>query len=101
VFDLWWYCVLSRHLSSHLAIIVLTLNKVFVAISLSFHRITYSPPSRCSQTRFPVQSLDYPFLPDVPPNLLKCSCSLVEPGLHLANLLELCVLTPRRDWDHN
>jgi hypothetical protein len=31
-----------------LAIIVLTLNKVFVAISLSFHRITYSPPSRCS-----------------------------------------------------
>jgi hypothetical protein len=35
---------LSRLLSSHLAIIVLTLNKVFVAISLSFHRITYSPP---------------------------------------------------------
>jgi hypothetical protein len=27
-----------------LAIIVLTLNKVFVAISLSFLRITYSPP---------------------------------------------------------
>jgi hypothetical protein len=33
-----------RLLSSHLAIIVLTLNKFFVAISLSFHRITYSPP---------------------------------------------------------
>jgi hypothetical protein len=39
-----WYCVLLRLLSSHLAIIVLTLNKVFVAILLSFHRITYSPP---------------------------------------------------------
>jgi hypothetical protein len=26
---------------------------------------------------------------------------LVEPGLHLADLLELCVLTPRRDWDHS
>jgi hypothetical protein len=28
---------------------VLTLNQSFVAISLSFYRITYSPPSRCSQ----------------------------------------------------
>jgi hypothetical protein len=27
VFDLLWYCVLLRLLSSHLAIIVLTLNK--------------------------------------------------------------------------
>jgi hypothetical protein len=26
---------------------------------------------------------------------------LVEPGLYLADLLELCVLTPRRDWDHS
>jgi hypothetical protein len=31
----------------------------------------------------------------------KLSCFLVEPGLHLADLLELCVLTPRRDWDHS
>jgi hypothetical protein len=26
---------------------------------------------------------------------------LVELGLRLAELLELCVLTPRRDWDHS
>jgi hypothetical protein len=25
----------------------------------------------------------------------------VEPGLHLVELLELCFLTPRRDWDHS
>jgi hypothetical protein len=25
----------------------------------------------------------------------------VELGLHLTELLELCVLTPRRDWDHS
>jgi hypothetical protein len=29
------------------------------------------------------------------------SCFLIELGLHLADLLELCVLTPRRDWDHS
>jgi hypothetical protein len=38
---------------------------------------------------------------DVLPELYKLSCFLVELGLHLADLLELCVLTPRRDWDHN
>jgi hypothetical protein len=38
--------------------------------------------------------LAYPFLPDVPAERLKCSCSLVEPGLHLADLLELWVMTP-------
>jgi hypothetical protein len=42
-----------------------------------------------------------PLLPDVLLELHKLSCFLVEPGLHLADLLELCVLTPRRDWDHN
>jgi hypothetical protein len=52
-------------------------------------------------TCFSGRSSDCPFLPDVPPELLKCSCSLVEPGLHLADLLELCVLTPRRNWDHS
>jgi hypothetical protein len=43
--------------------------------------------------------LPYPYpLPSlVPAERLKCSCPLVEPGLHLADLLELCVLTPRRD----
>jgi hypothetical protein len=42
-----------------------------------------------------------PLLPDVLPELHKLSCFLVELGLHLADLLELCVLTPRRDWDHS
>jgi hypothetical protein len=42
-----------------------------------------------------------PLLPDVLPELHKLPCFLVEPGLHLADLLELCVLTPRRDWDHS
>jgi hypothetical protein len=42
-----------------------------------------------------------PLLPDVLPELHKFPCFLVEPSLHLADLLELCVLTPRRDWDHN
>jgi hypothetical protein len=40
-------------------------------------------------------------LPDVLPELHKMSCFLVEPGQHLADLLELCVLTPRRDWNHS
>jgi hypothetical protein len=43
------YCVLLRLLSSHLALLVLTPNQVFVALSFKFYRITYSPPSRCSQ----------------------------------------------------
>jgi hypothetical protein len=42
-----------------------------------------------------------PLLPDVLPELHKLSCFLVELGLHLADLIELCVLTPRRDSDHN
>jgi hypothetical protein len=42
-----------------------------------------------------------PLLLDVLPELHKLSCFLVELGLHLADLLELCVLTPRRDWDHS
>jgi hypothetical protein len=52
-------------------------------------------------TRFSGQSLACPFLLDVLAERLKCSYSLVEPGLHLTDLLELCVLTPRRDWDHS
>jgi hypothetical protein len=43
----------------------------------------------------------YPLLPNILLKLHKLSCFLVEPGLHLADLLELCVLTPRRDWDHS
>ena len=42
-----------------------------------------------------------PLLLDVLPKLHKLSCFLIEHGLHLAYLLELCVLTPRRDWDHS
>jgi hypothetical protein len=42
-----------------------------------------------------------PLLLDVLPELHKLSYFLVELGLHLADLLELCVLTPRRDWDHS
>jgi hypothetical protein len=52
-------------------------------------------------THFSGRSLACPFLPDIPAERLKCSCSLVESGLHLVDLLELCVLTPRRDWDHS
>jgi hypothetical protein len=49
-------------------------------------------------TRFSDWRSACPLLPDVLPELHKLSYFLVEPGLHLADLLELCVLTPRRDW---
>jgi hypothetical protein len=52
-------------------------------------------------TRFSGWCSAYSLLPDVLPELHKLSCFLVEPGLHLADLLELCVLTPHRDWDHS
>jgi hypothetical protein len=52
-------------------------------------------------THFSGRRLARPFLPDVPVDRLKCSCPLVEPGLHLADLLELWVMTPRRDGDHS
>jgi hypothetical protein len=42
-----------------------------------------------------------PFLLDVLSELHKPPCFFVELGLHLAELLELCVLTPCRDWDHS
>jgi hypothetical protein len=47
-------------------------------------------------TRFSGWCSACPLLPDVLPELHKLSCFLVEPGLHLADLLELCVLTPLR-----
>jgi hypothetical protein len=43
----------------------------------------------------------YPFLLDVLSELDKPPCFFAELGLHLAELLKLCVLTPRRDWDHS
>jgi hypothetical protein len=42
-----------------------------------------------------------PLLPDILLKLHKLSCFLAEPGLHLEDSLELCVLTPRKDWDHS
>jgi hypothetical protein len=54
-----------------------------------------------SVTRFFDECLAGPLLLDVLPELPKSACFLVKLGLHLAKLLELCVLTPRRDWDHS
>jgi hypothetical protein len=42
-----------------------------------------------------------PFLLDVLSELHKPPCFFIELGLHLAELLKLCVLTPRRDLDHS
>ena len=52
-------------------------------------------------TYFSGQGLAHPCLSDVPTDRLKRSCSLVEPGLRLADLLELWVVTPRRSGDHS
>jgi hypothetical protein len=52
-------------------------------------------------TRFSGEWSACPLLLDVLPELHKLPCFFVELGLHLADLLELCVLTPRRDWDHS
>jgi hypothetical protein len=45
-------------------------------------------------TRFSGECPAYPFLLDVLSELHKSPCFFVELGLHLAELLELCVLTP-------
>jgi hypothetical protein len=52
-------------------------------------------------TRSSGESSACPFLLDVLSELHKPPRFFVEPGLHLAELLELCVLTARRDWDHS
>jgi hypothetical protein len=52
-------------------------------------------------TYFSGRGVVRPCLPDVPADRLKRSCSLVEPGLHPADLLELWVVTPRRNGDHS
>jgi hypothetical protein len=52
-------------------------------------------------TRFSGRCSACPLLLDILPKLHKLSCFLVEPGLYLADLLELCVLTSHRDWDHS
>jgi hypothetical protein len=43
----------------------------------------------------------YPLLLDVVSELHKPPRFFVELGLHLAELLELCVVTPRRYWDNS
>jgi hypothetical protein len=52
-------------------------------------------------TYFSGRGLARPCLPDVPADWLKRSCSLVEPGLRPAELLELWVVTPRQNGDHS
>jgi hypothetical protein len=52
-------------------------------------------------TRFSGKCSTCPLLLDVLSELHKLSCFLVELGLHLTDLLELCVLIPCRDWDHS
>jgi hypothetical protein len=52
-------------------------------------------------TRFTGRCSACPLLPDILLKPHKLSYFLVEPGMYLADLLELCVLTPRRDWDHS
>jgi hypothetical protein len=42
-----------------------------------------------------------PLLFDVLSELHKSACFPFDPGLHLTDLLELCVPTPRRDWNHS
>jgi hypothetical protein len=42
-----------------------------------------------------------PLLLDVLSELHKPPCFFIEFGLHLTELLKLCVLTPRRDLDHS
>jgi hypothetical protein len=42
-----------------------------------------------------------PLLLEVLSELHKSPCFFVELGLHLAELLELCALTPRRDPGHS
>jgi hypothetical protein len=52
-------------------------------------------------TRFSGERSACPLLLDVLPELHQLPYFLVELGLHLVDLLELCVLTPCRDWDHS
>jgi hypothetical protein len=52
-------------------------------------------------TRFSGECSACPLLLDALPELHKLPCFLVELDLYLVDLLELCVLTPHRDWDHS
>jgi hypothetical protein len=52
-------------------------------------------------TYFFGRRLGHPCLSDVPADRLKRSCSLIEHGLHPSDLLELWVMAPRLNGDHN
>jgi hypothetical protein len=52
-------------------------------------------------TRSSGECLACPLLLDILSELHKPPRFFVELGLHLMELLELCVLTPCRDMDHN
>jgi hypothetical protein len=52
-------------------------------------------------TRSSSECLACPLLLDVLPELHKSARFFIELGLHLAELLKLCVLTPCRDLDHS
>jgi hypothetical protein len=54
-----------------------------------------------SMTRSSGEGSACPLLLDILSELHKSPCFFVELGLHLAELLKLCVLTPRRDSDHS
>jgi hypothetical protein len=51
-------------------------------------------------TRSSSECLACPLLLDVLPELHMSPRFFVKLGLHLVELLKLCVLTPRRDLDH-
>jgi hypothetical protein len=52
-------------------------------------------------TYFSGRGLARPCLPGIPADRLKRSCSLVEPGLRTADLLELWVMAPRLNGNHS
>ena len=52
-------------------------------------------------THFSGECSACPLLFDVLSELYKPACFPVDLGLHLTDLLELYVLTPRKDWDHS
>jgi hypothetical protein len=56
-----------------------------------------SGPMTCSSGKCSA----WPSLLDILSELHKPPRFFVELGLHLTELFELCVLTPRRDWDHS
>jgi hypothetical protein len=67
-----------------------------LALSMIRHWTSSGPMTRSSSE---CSACPFPF--DILSELHKPPCFFAELGLHLAELLELCVLTPRRDLDHS